>query len=138
MARTITRIDAPPEPTTAELDGLIAGLQASWTSRLTVRRQSKEDVGFRDIYVSLDDDRIAILLAGQEVSREIAPGPHRLRVHNTLFWKTIDFDVRVGEHASFMVINKKGFGTFSVLAYLLGANILYLSVERESFPGERR
>lgn len=135
MARTIVHTEAPPEPTRAELDGIITALQSQWTSRLTVRRQSKEDVGIRDIHVSLDEERIAVLFAGQEVSREIAPGPHRLRVHNTLFWKTVDFQVQVGEHASFMVINKKGFGTFSVLAYLIGANILYLSVERESMPG---
>ena len=32
---------------------------------------------------------------GHEISREIAPGPHRLRVHNTLFWKNIDFTVAV-------------------------------------------
>lgn len=138
MSRTTVRTEAPPEPTTAELDNLFSQLQSSWTSRLTVRRQSKEDVGIRDIYVSLDDERIAVLFAGQQVSREIAPGPHRLRVHNTLFWKTVDFQVSVGEHASFMVINRRGFGTFSVFAYLIGANILYLSVDRESFPGERR
>ncbi|MBS1816695.1 MAG: hypothetical protein JSU08_02090 [Acidobacteria bacterium] len=138
MARTTVLTEAPPEPTVAELDGLIAQLKASWTSRVTVRRQSKDDVGFRDIYVSLDDERIAVLYNGQEVSREVKPGRHRLRVHNTLFWKTIDFELQVGEHASFMVVNRRGFGTYSILAYLIGANILYLTVERESFPGERR
>ncbi|MGE3959639.1 MAG: hypothetical protein AB7H96_23185 [Vicinamibacterales bacterium] len=137
MPRTTVLTEAPPQPTVEELDGIISQLRASWTSRLTVRRQSKDDVGIRDIYVSLDDERIAVLFAGQEVSREITPGPHRLRVHNTLFWKTIDFEVKVGEHASFMVVNRRGFGTFSVFAYLIGANILYLTVEKESLPGGR-
>lgn len=138
MPRSTVLTEAPPEPTIAELDGLIASLRAAWTSRVTVRRQSKEDVGLRDIYVSLDGERIGVLFNGQEVSVEVKPGPHRLRVHNTLFWKTVDFEVSVGEHASFMVANRRGFGTFSVFAYLLGANVLYLTVEREAFPGDRR
>lgn len=137
MPRSTVLTEAPPEPTIAELDGLIATLKSSWVSRVTVRRQSKEDVGLRDIYVSLDDERIGVLFNGQVVSVEVKPGPHRLRVHNTLFWKTIDFDLSVGEHASFMVANRKGFGTFSFFSYFLGANILYLTVEREAFPGER-
>lgn len=138
MPRSTVLTEAPPEPTTAELDGVIAALRSSWTSRVTVRRQSKDDVGIRDIYVSLDGERLAVLFTGQDVSVEVKPGPHRLRVHNTLFWKTIDFEVKVGEHASFMVVNKRGFGSFSVLSYLIGANLLYLSVDRETFPGERR
>ena len=80
----------------------------------------------------------SILNAGQEISKEITPGPHRLRVHNTLFWKTIDFTVAVGEHASFVTINRKGLGTWSMLAYFLGTNVVYLTVDREAFYGARR
>lgn len=138
MPRSTVLTEAPPEPTIAELDGLIAGLKASWHSRVTVRRQSKDDVGLRDIYVSLDGKRIGVLFNRQEVSVEVKPGPHTLRVHNTLFWKTIEFEVSVGEHASFMVANRKGFGTYSFFAYFLGVNVLYLTVERETFPGERQ
>jgi hypothetical protein len=110
----VTAIPAPPEPTVEDLDSIIDQLKASWTARVTVRRQSKEDAGIRDIYVSLDDERIAVLQQGQEVSKEVPPGPHRLRVHNTLFWRTLEFEVAVGEHASFVAINRAGFGTYSV------------------------
>jgi hypothetical protein len=127
-----------PEPTVADLDRLMEQLEESWTARITVRRQSVEDTGLRQIYVSLDSERIAVLEQGQEVSREVAPGPHRLRVHNTLFWKTVDFTVAVGEHASFVTINRAGFGTYSILAYILGTNVMYLTVEREEFYGSRR
>lgn len=130
--------DTIPEPTTADLDAVVETLKASWTARVTVRRQSQEDIGIRQIFVSLDDERIAILEAGQEVSREVAPGPHRLRVHNTLIWKTIDFTVAVGEHASFVAINRAGFGTYSILAFLIGGNLIYLTVEREEFYGQRQ
>jgi hypothetical protein len=127
-----------PEPTVADLDRLMEQLEESWTARITVRRQSVEDTGLRQIYVSLDSERIAVLEQGQEVSREVTPGPHRLRVHNTLFWKTVDFTVAVGEHASFVTINRAGFGTYSILAYMLGTNVMYLTVEREEFYGSRR
>ncbi len=135
MSFTGVRIETVPEPTSADLDGIISQLKASWTSRVTVRREVLKDIGIRDIYVSLDGESLAILLPGQDVSREVPPGSHRLRVHNTLFWKTIDFTVTVGEHASFAAINRAGFGTYSFFAYLLGCNVIYLKVEREAFPG---
>lgn len=134
MSFTGVRIKTVPEPTTADLDGIIAQLKASWTARVTVRRQVDGDIGIREIYVSLDGESLAMLLPGQDVSREVPPGSHRLRVHNTLFWKTIDFTVTVGEHASFVAANRSGFGTYSFLAYLLGCNVIYLKVEREAFP----
>lgn len=130
MARTTVFVDAPPEPSLADLDGIVAELRTGWKSILTVRRQSKDDAGIRDIHVSLDGEPIAVLFNGQDVRREVTPGPHRLRVHNTLFWKTVDFTVAVGEHASFEVVNRPGPGTWSVLAYLIGANVLYLGVNR--------
>ena len=138
MSFTGVRIETVPEPTVADLDGIISQLKASWTSRVTVRRAVQADIGIRDIYVSLDGESLAILLPGQDVSREVPPGSHRLRVHNTLFWKTIDFTVTVGEHVSFVVSNRRGFGTYSFFAYLIGCNVIYLKVEREAIPGHRR
>lgn len=126
-----TTTAAPTIPTRDDLDRFIAQLESSWLAAVTVRRQSSEDAGLRQIYVSLDGERIAVLCAGEEVTREVQPGPHRLRVHNTGFWKTIDFTVEPGERVSFNAINRAGFITFSVFAFLLGTNLLYLSVERE-------
>lgn len=140
MARRTTTVDieAPPIPTAADLDLIVEQLRQSWTARLSIRRTSEEDARLHQIYVSLDGERLAVLSAGQEISKEIAPGPHRLRVHNTLFWKTIDFTVAVGEHASFVTINRKGFGTWSMFAYFLGTNLVYLTVDREAYYGARR
>jgi hypothetical protein len=132
MFLAVVTTEAPPEPTVADLDSLIGELKTAWKTRVTVRRQSRTDIGIREIYVSLDGHPIAVLLPGRAVTREVAPGPHRLKVHNTLFWKTVEFTVAVGEHASFMAANRKGFGTYSILAYLLGANLIYLTIEREA------
>ena len=129
---------APPEPRTADLDGIIEDLKKSWTSTLTVKRQSTDDVGYREIIVSLDDEPLAVLKHGDEVTRDITPGKHRLLVHNTLFRKTIDFTLTVGEHAIYRTVNRAGWLTYSVLAFFLGGGPLYLSVEREGISGDGR
>ena len=105
------------------------------TARITVTRKDPRDVQDRQIVLSLDGAPLATLLYGKEVTREVPAGSHRLRAHNTLFWKTIDFDLAAGEAARFRVINRAGTGTFSMLG-LLGAGPLFLTFEREqAAPG---
>ena len=101
------------------------------SATITVSRTSSDDVGLREIYVDLDGKRFAILQHGQEVTQPVSPGPHRLRAHNTLFWRSLDIVLEPGEHAPFMAVNRPGWGTFSVLA-LLGAGPLYLTFERRA------
>jgi hypothetical protein len=97
--------------------------------RITVSRRHRKDIRDRQIVVSLDGAPLATLLFGDEITRELAPGSHRLRAHNTLFWKTHDIELQAGEHARFVVVNEPGFGTYSLLG-LLGAGPLYLTFER--------
>jgi hypothetical protein len=122
------------EPTTQDLDDVIHELQKSWTATITVRRQSKEDVGYREIFVLLDGERIGILQHGDTLTRDVEPGTHQLQAHNTLFKKTLEFTLGVGEHASFTAVNRAGWGTYSVWAFwigFLGAGPFYLTLERE-------
>jgi hypothetical protein len=100
------------------------------TARITVTRRDPRDVQDRQIVLSLDGEPLATLLYGKEVTREVPAGRHRLRAHNTLFWKTIDVDLAPGEAARFNVINRAGTGTFSMLT-LLGAGPLFLTFARE-------
>ena len=121
------------EPTTQDLDDVVRDLERSWTATITVRRQSKEDVGYREVFVSLDGERIAMLQHGDVITREVEPGAHKLQAHNTLFWKTLEFKVGVGEHASFTAVNRAGWGTYSMWALFigfLGAGPFYLTLER--------
>ena len=97
---------------------------------ITVIRKHSMDVRDRQVVVSLDGAPLGTLLYGQTVSREVEAGPHRLRAHNTLFWKTLDFDLQPGEHARFIAVNRAGVGTYSMLG-LFGAGPLYLTFERE-------
>jgi hypothetical protein len=103
------------------------------TATITITRKHAEDVQDRQVVLSLDGERLATLLYGGEVTREVRAGRHRLRAHNTLFWKTIDLDLAPGEHARFRAINRAGVGTFSMLG-LLGVGPLFLTFEREDAP----
>lgn len=119
------------EPTTADLDGVVDQLRNSWTARVTVRRQSPTDMGVREIAILLDGEKIASLRNGEVVTVDVPPGPHTLKADNTLFKKTLQFTLGVGEHASFMTANYAGKATFSMLMFLLGGNLIYLMLEPE-------
>lgn len=55
---------------------------------------------------SLDGEKIATLMSGASITRELEPGRHRLRAHNTT--------------RAFTVVNRPGRGTFGLLS-LIGA-----------------
>ncbi len=99
-------------------------------ARITICRQSQEDAGFREVFVSIDGESVAIMQFGETCTFEVKPGPHRVRAHNTLFWKTHHIVLRPGEHAKFIAINKTGTISFGLL-FMLGAFPLYLTFERE-------
>jgi hypothetical protein len=99
------------------------------TARVTVERNGSDDVRTRQVVVSLDGERLATLLFGERTTRDISPGHHRLRAHNTLVWKTVDFDAAPGEHVSFRVVNRAGLGSMALVA-LLGVGPLFVKVER--------
>jgi hypothetical protein len=99
-------------------------------ARITITRQSAGDAGFREVFVSLDGESLTMLQFGDEFTCEVKAGPHRLKAHNTLFWKTRHIVLRPGEHARFTAINRKGPISFGLL-FMLGAFPLYLTFERD-------
>ena len=99
------------------------------SSTITIARTASTDIGHREVFVALDGRSLAILRHGETVTKEVEPGHHRIRAHNTLIWKTIEFNVEPGEHVRFAAINKAGWGTYSVLAWI-GAGPIYLTFER--------
>ena len=98
-------------------------------SCVTITRTSQDDYGSRQLEVSIDGGHVATLLWGDSVTREVAPGLHRVRVHNTLVWKTVEFTLAPEEHVFFEAVNKTGPGTLTLL-FILGAGPLYVSLER--------
>jgi hypothetical protein len=101
----------------------------AFPASVTITRTSQDDFKSRQLIVWLDGARVATLLWGDSTTCEIQPGPHRLRVSNTLVWKTIDFAVQPGEQVFFEAINRMGPG--SVLFILMfGVGPLYVRVNR--------
>lgn len=98
-------------------------------ARLLVTRQSERDVKNRQIFISLDGQHAGDILFGESVDKPIAPGRHYMRVHNTLFWKTIDFEAAPGETVHFETVNYAGKG-FLHFVMILGVAPLFLAVER--------
>jgi hypothetical protein len=96
---------------------------------LTIARQSPDDVGVRQVIISLDGKEIAVLMNGQTVTKEVPPGEHKLRFYNTLVWKNVALQLNPGEHARYMVANRAGLGTYALVT-TLGVGPIYLKVER--------
>ncbi len=96
---------------------------------LTVRRPVEGDIGQRQVVLTLDGDRLGVLLVGQSLTREIPAGHHRLRADNTLLRKTVDFSAEPGAHVRFATANREGFGSW--LVWVLGAGPIYVALERE-------
>lgn len=96
---------------------------------LTVTRTSEEDFKQRQLIVWLDGERLTTLLFGDSITRDLPPGPHRLRVSNTLVWKTVEFTLNPGEQAYFEVINRTGAVTYPMLL-LFGVGPLYVTINK--------
>jgi hypothetical protein len=96
---------------------------------VTVTRTSERDFKSRQVLVWIDGEQAATLLWGDSVTRDLVPGPHRIRVSNTLVWKNHDFTLAPGEQAFFEVVNRPGFGTWPMML-ILGVGPLYLTLNR--------
>ena len=125
--------DDKPAERLAGTDQSRVSARTNYLASITVSREAKNDVGFREIHISVDGEQIALLQFGETITHELPAGPHRIRAHNTLFWKTHDVVLQPGEHARFVAINRAGFGTFGFMMFL-GASPVYLTFER--VPGD--
>jgi hypothetical protein len=79
--------------------------------------------------IYLDGQRLGEILFGQFLTHEIAPGSHRLRVSNTLVWKTVSFDAKPGEAVRFEAINRPGKLTYPMMV-VMGVGPLYVTLRR--------
>jgi hypothetical protein len=111
------------------VDDPLLALSRAFPPSVTITRTSEEDCQARQLVVSLDGREVATLLWGDSVRCDLQPGPHRLRVHNTLVWKTLEFTLAPGEQAFFEVINRASTSTYLIVA-LLGVGPLYVRVRR--------
>ncbi|MCA1563767.1 MAG: DUF2846 domain-containing protein [Acidobacteria bacterium] len=96
---------------------------------VTITRTSEADFKSRQLVVSLDGERVGELLWGDSITVDVSPGTHRLRVHNTLVWKTLVFTVETGEQVYVEAVNRAAASTFFLVS-ILGVGPLYVTLRR--------
>ena len=106
------------------------------TARITIRRQSTDDVGYREVYVFFDDQQIAILQYGQSVTRQVPVGDHQVRAHNTLFRRIHHVTLEAGDHVYFTAINRPGWGMVAWLA-VIGVGPVALTFTQDQAPSQQ-
>jgi hypothetical protein len=98
---------------------------------VTIERRSSEDFQQRQLIVWLDGEKLGDLMYGDAIKRDVHPGPHKLRVSNTLVWKTVEFEVKPGEQVRWEAINRAGRITYPMLV-IMGVGPLYVTLRRVS------
>jgi hypothetical protein len=101
----------------------------AFPASVTITRTSAADFQMRQLVVSLDGRPVGTLLWGDSLTCHPEPGPHTLRVHNTLVWKTVQFTLAAGEQVFFEAVNRTGRATL-VMTVLFGIGPLYVTVNR--------
>jgi hypothetical protein len=98
------------------------------SAKITVVRNSPDDVQTRQIVVSLDGQRKGELLFGDTLTIPAAPGRHTLRVDNTWNHKDLELDVSATTDLRFVIKSSAGqFSRFLLVAF--GAGPIYVSIE---------
>ena len=124
MTRTLVRGSTPIRRTAAPPVAPAEDLR----SFVTFVRDDPADCGQRQVYVRIDGDRLLRIVFGESVEVEFAPGLHRFRIHNTLFWKNIRLAIEPGERIRCRIINSARWWTAGFVG-VLGAAPLFLSVK---------
>ena len=104
-------------------------LDQLFPTSVTITRTSEEDWKSRQLVVALDGTTKGELLWGDSMMCELTPGPHTLRVHNTLVWRTVRFVLGPGEQVFYEAINRPGASTYLLLP-VLGIGPLYVTLRR--------
>ena len=65
-------------------------------AQLAITRNDPEDVQDRVVKIWVDGERWDNLRYGQTQTRDVAPGRHVVKAHNTLFGTTIEIDAAPG------------------------------------------
>ncbi len=109
------------------------GTNKKANSRITITRNSPEDVQTRQIVVFLDGELMGELLFGDEIALPVSPGRHTLRVDNTWNHKDLNIDVSAGDDLHFVTKSIAGdLSRFLLVAF--GAGPIYVSIEPVAPP----
>lgn len=100
---------------------------------ITLTRQHPNDFPDRQLQVFLNGEEWCRIRSGESITRELAPGPYQVKAFNTLFTKTLEVNLRPGEHVRLRCSN--GFPTAGWFLMLF-LHVTYLRVHLEREPSE--
>jgi len=101
---------------------------ATASARITVTRDSPDDVQTRQIELFFDGERKGELLFADQLTFAVVPGRHTLRVDNT--WNHQDLELNVAEGSDLHFVTKNTAGQFSrFLLVAFGAGPIYVSID---------
>jgi len=99
-------------------------------AQLTISRNTNSDFQDRQVYLFVDEEPWGKVRYGRPVTREIAPGHHRIRAFNTLFSHTIEIDAVPGEHVRLRCSNAMPTAGWLMMIFL-HVTALRVRLERE-------
>jgi hypothetical protein len=97
---------------------------------LTINRNSGADFQDRQVFLFVDGEPWGKVKYGRPMTREIAPGHHKVRAFNTLFSHTIEIDAVPGEHVRLRCTNGMPTAGWLMMIFL-HVTALSVRLERE-------
>lgn len=82
------------------------GIVTAQTASITVFRDTPDDVQDRWVRLYIDDTPEEILRYGERLTRELPPGKHRIKAHNTLSSHTLEVELALGQHLQIRCHNR--------------------------------
>ena len=98
---------------------------------LTINRNSGSDFQDRQVFLFVDGEAWGKVKYGRPMTREIAPGHHKVRAFNTLFSHTIEIDAVPGEHVRLRCTNGMPTAGWLMMIFL-HVTALSVRLEREN------
>jgi hypothetical protein len=96
-------------------------------AQLVITRDHPQDVQDRPVYLWVDGEKWeGVLKYGRIFTRELAPGHHKVKAHNTLFGHTVEFEAKPGETVRYRCENGLSPGGI-VMVLMMG--VAYLKVK---------
>jgi hypothetical protein len=97
--------------------------------KVTVARNSQQDIKVRGLLVYFDGEQVADLRYGAEIEMDVEAGEHTLKVTNTLYTKQATFSIDAEEEARFVVGNRMP-GIWTVMLVAIGVAPYKVMLER--------
>lgn len=102
------------------------------TTTLEIVRNHPQDIQDRPVYLWVNGEKWeGVLRYGTTFTRELPPGRYTLKVHNTLFGNTVEFDAVAGETVRYRCENGLTGGGM-VMVLMMG--VAYLRVRLIRLP----